>query len=122
MRRFFFCFLICCAPLVAHAQRLDGIGVFKLGAGFDVLQSWMSENNATLEETRDRLSTAYAARSIDTKVFILLPNDEGVVASDTDANFVEGYKSVYINRYVIGDLKISDIHLLFYHNVLVQVS
>lgn len=112
---------LCFLPTMANAQSLLGLGLFRLGAKIDVLQDWASENKVALETSADFMGSSRASRDKATRILILVPNDEALYKSEPNANFVDGYKSIFINQYAVGDLTIRDLNLLFYQDSLVRV-
>jgi len=103
-------------------QKIEGLGVFKIGMTYDNFQAWLKGKNLVIGEVRG--TEEYVRRSLSKTLvaFTPLPNEAEPSSSSEYTNYMPGHKMIRLNFHVVGDIKIHNIGLLFKNDILILIK
>lgn len=112
----------------AISQQISGLGEFKIGMTYGDFESWVKDNNyEIINITRsNRLAKSTATRILyplaeapDYYTTNLVPTGHG---KTLEVSYLEEYKNPTVINYVINNIDIETVTLLFRHNTLIAIE
>lgn len=118
---------------IAHGATPNGIGIFKLGMTYADVEKWAAINEIEISEKSTPEAEQYPRKTLREQlreqekrkkpiIFIEKTDKSQASKASYEANFLDGYRILVVEKYAPASIEMSDMRLLFKDNKLINIS